>query len=72
MKICYMTILVAITEKGDLKIKTEALKKVLFMILNGEKLPGLLMTIIRFILPLQVRLINIRKEKEGKPYALDN
>lgn len=34
-------------------MKTEALKKVIIMILNGEKLPGLLMTIIRFVLPLQ-------------------
>lgn len=42
-----------ITEKGDVKSKTEALKKVIIMILNGEKLPGLLMTIIRFVLPLQ-------------------
>ncbi|XP_025926622.1 coatomer subunit beta isoform X2 [Apteryx rowi] len=40
-------------EKGDVKLKTEALKKVIIMILNGEKLPGLLMTIIRFVLPLQ-------------------
>ncbi|XP_042197433.1 coatomer subunit beta [Callorhinchus milii] len=40
-------------EKGDVKIKTDALKKVIIMILNGEKLPGLLMTIIRFVLPLQ-------------------
>lgn len=36
-----------------MKSKTEALKKVIIMILNGEKLPGLLMTIIRFVLPLQ-------------------
>ena len=41
------------TEKGEIKSKTEALKKVIIMILNGEKLPGLLMTIIRFVLPLQ-------------------
>lgn len=41
------------TEKGEIKAKTEALKKVIIMILNGEKLPGLLMTIIRFVLPLQ-------------------
>ncbi|XP_018618343.1 coatomer subunit beta-like isoform X3 [Scleropages formosus] len=40
-------------EKGQIKAKTEALKKVIIMILNGEKLPGLLMTIIRFVLPLQ-------------------
>uniref|UniRef100_UPI00358F8219 coatomer subunit beta isoform X2 n=1 Tax=Myxine glutinosa TaxID=7769 RepID=UPI00358F8219 len=40
-------------EKGDVKTKTEALKKVIVMILNGDRLPGLLMTIIRFVLPLQ-------------------
>uniref|UniRef100_A0A8C4QM38 Coatomer subunit beta n=1 Tax=Eptatretus burgeri TaxID=7764 RepID=A0A8C4QM38_EPTBU len=40
-------------EKGDIKTKTEALKKVIVMILSGERLPGLLMTIIRFVLPLQ-------------------
>ena len=40
-------------EKGDLKIKTEALKKTIYMILNGEKIQGLLMTIIRFVLPSQ-------------------
>ncbi|CAG0887605.1 unnamed protein product [Darwinula stevensoni] len=40
-------------EKGDVKAKTEALQKTIHMILNGEKLPGLLMTIIRFVLPLQ-------------------
>lgn len=40
-------------EKGDIRTKTDALKKTICMILNGEKMPGLLMTIIRFILPLQ-------------------
>lgn len=45
--------LCSLTEKGEIKAKTEALKKVIIMILNGEKLPGLLMTIIRFVLPLQ-------------------
>lgn len=49
--ICNNTI--SSTEKGEIKAKTEALKKVIIMILNGEKLPGLLMTIIRFVLPLQ-------------------
>lgn len=44
---------IPLLEKGDVKSKTEALKKVIIMILNGEKLPGLLMTIIRFVLPLQ-------------------
>jgi coatomer subunit beta len=41
-------------EKGDTKTKTIALKKVLHLILNGDKIPGLLMTIIRFVLPSQV------------------
>ncbi|CAD6208057.1 GSCOCG00010331001-RA-CDS [Cotesia congregata] len=40
-------------EKGDIPVKIEALKKTIHMILNGERLPGLLMTIIRFVLPLQ-------------------
>ncbi|XP_008549424.1 coatomer subunit beta [Microplitis demolitor] len=40
-------------EKGDLPVKIEALKKTIYMILNGERVPGLLMTIIRFVLPLQ-------------------
>lgn len=34
-------------------MKIEALKKTIHMILAGERLPGLLMTIIRFVLPLQ-------------------
>ena len=34
-------------------MKTAALKRVMYHILNGEKMPGLLMTIIRFVLPLQ-------------------
>lgn len=40
-------------EKGDIKTKIEALKKTIQMIANGERLPGLLMIIIRFVLPLQ-------------------
>ncbi|XP_076381711.1 coatomer subunit beta-like isoform X1 [Megalopta genalis] len=40
-------------EKGDAQTKIEALKKTIHMILSGERLPGLLMTIIRFVLPLQ-------------------
>ena len=38
-------------EKGDVRSKTEALKRVIVMILNGEKMPSLLMTIIRFVMP---------------------
>lgn len=41
------------TEKGDIKKKIEALKKTIGIILSGEKIPGLLMIIIRFVLPLQ-------------------
>lgn len=40
------------SEKGDLRIKTEALKKVIQQILNGEKMPSLLMVIIKFLMPL--------------------
>ncbi|XP_011145813.1 coatomer subunit beta [Harpegnathos saltator] len=40
-------------EKGDVPTKIEALKKTIYMILGGERLPGLLMTIIRFVLPHQ-------------------
>jgi len=40
-------------EKGDTKVKIEALKKTIYMILNGEKIQGLLMNIIRFVLPSQ-------------------
>jgi coatomer subunit beta len=41
-------------EKGNVKQKVEALKKTIHMILAGERLPpGLLMTIIRYVLPLQ-------------------
>ncbi|KAI6196912.1 Coatomer subunit beta [Aphelenchoides besseyi] len=39
-------------EKGDVKVKAEALKKLIYMMLNGEKLPGgMLMCVIRFCLP---------------------
>ncbi|XP_048767337.2 coatomer subunit beta-like [Ostrea edulis] len=44
-------------EKGDIKTKTEALKKTVQQILNGEKLPSLLMTIIRFVMPIQDHMI---------------
>ncbi|OXU25608.1 hypothetical protein TSAR_012392 [Trichomalopsis sarcophagae] len=40
-------------EKGDVNVKIDALKKTINMIMSGERLPGLLMTIIRFVLPLQ-------------------
>ncbi|KAI6242711.1 Coatomer subunit beta [Aphelenchoides fujianensis] len=39
-------------EKGDVKVKAEALKKLIHMMLNGERLPpGMLMCVIRFCLP---------------------
>lgn len=44
---------VLFTEKGEIGLKIETLKKVIQLMLNGERLPGLLMTIIRFVLPLQ-------------------
>ncbi|EFN80339.1 Coatomer subunit beta [Harpegnathos saltator] len=40
-------------EKGDVPTKIEALKKTIYMILGGERLPGLLMTIIRFLCKLK-------------------
>ena len=36
-------------EKGNTKEKIEALKKTIYMILNGEKIQGLLMNIIRLV-----------------------
>ena len=57
IRLTIIRVLYCLAEKGDLKTKTEALKKVVFMILSGEKLPGLLMTVIRFVLPLQVSII---------------
>lgn len=44
---------IVFTEMGDTKTKIEALKKTIQLILNGEKMPSLLMTIIRFVMPLQ-------------------
>lgn len=38
-------------EHGDNRVKASALKKTIQLVLNGERLPGLLMTIIRFVLP---------------------
>ncbi|CAH0553104.1 unnamed protein product [Brassicogethes aeneus] len=44
-------------EKGEIKQKVEALKKIIHMILAGERLPpGFLMLIIRYVLPLQDHL----------------
>ena len=40
-----------LTEHGDNRGKASALKKLIQLVLNGERLPGLLMTIIRFVMP---------------------
>ncbi|XP_033629126.1 coatomer subunit beta-like [Asterias rubens] len=42
-----------IIENGDTKARTDALKNLIYMILNGEKMPGMLMSVIRFLLPMQ-------------------
>ncbi|KAK0394991.1 hypothetical protein QR680_001049 [Steinernema hermaphroditum] len=45
-------------EKGDTKQKTEALKKLILMIMNGDKIgPTLMMYVIRFCLPSQEHII---------------
>ena len=36
-----------------MKVKIEALKKVIQLILAGEKMPSLLMMVIKFLMPLQ-------------------
>ena len=43
---------VSFSEKGDTRTKIDALKKVIQMILNGEKMSSLLMTVIRFVMPM--------------------
>ncbi|XP_031625408.1 coatomer subunit beta [Contarinia nasturtii] len=40
-------------EQGDENVQIDTLKKVIKLLLNGERLPGLLMTIIRFVMPSQ-------------------
>ena len=42
-----------LTESSDVRAKIEALKRVIIMILNGEKMQSLLMTVIRFVMPQQ-------------------
>lgn len=54
---CYDGVRGIISEHGDLRTKTEALKKVIQMILNGEKMQSLLMTVMRFVMPLQDHMI---------------
>uniref|UniRef100_A0A2P2I4G7 Coatomer subunit beta n=1 Tax=Hirondellea gigas TaxID=1518452 RepID=A0A2P2I4G7_9CRUS len=40
-------------ENGDITTKISALKKTIQLIISGEKLPGILMTVIRFVMPLE-------------------
>jgi len=40
-------------EKGNEKTKAEALKRLIVMMLNGDKFPSLLMIIIRYVMPSQ-------------------
>ena len=42
-----------LTEGSDVRTKIEALKRVILMILNGEKMQSILMTVIRFVMPQQ-------------------
>ena len=45
-------------EKGDTRVKIEALKKLIQLILNGEKMsPMVLMVVIRFVMPSQDHMI---------------
>lgn len=46
---CFLNIPI---EKGSVKTRVKALKKTIQMILNGEKLPSLLMPIIQYALPM--------------------
>jgi coatomer subunit beta len=39
--------------EGDVKGKTASLKKIIQLMLNGERFPGLLMTIIQYVMPSQ-------------------
>jgi coatomer subunit beta len=44
--------IVRLKNKNVKKVKAEALKKVIQLMLNGERFPSLLMTIIRFVMPV--------------------
>ena len=52
MSYCYQATFYS-SENGDIPAKTAALKNVMYQMLNGEKMPSILMIIIRFVLPLQ-------------------
>lgn len=53
IKIVQLIIFLLSLEQGDENVQVETLKKVIKLLLNGERLPGLLMTIIRFVMPSQ-------------------
>ncbi|KAF7247121.1 hypothetical protein EG68_09147 [Paragonimus skrjabini miyazakii] len=44
-------------QHSSVDVKREALKEVIRLIINGEKLPNLLMTVIRFVMPSQDHII---------------
>ena len=44
-------------EKADVGAKTRAIKKVLLMLLNGERMPKLVMTVIRCVLATMATLV---------------
>jgi len=44
-------------EKGDIKTKISALKKVILMMMQGDKFPSLLMIIIRFVMPQEDHML---------------
>jgi coatomer subunit beta len=49
---------VVCAEKGDARTKIDTLKKLIQMILNGEKTsPSVLMTVIRFVMPMQDHMV---------------
>lgn len=53
-----MYFVVVCAEKGDARTKIDTLKKLIQMILNGEKTsPSVLMTVIRFVMPMQDHMV---------------
>lgn len=50
-EVVLLLVAVILSEHSDNRGKAAVLKKVIQLVLNGERLPGLLMTIIRFLLP---------------------
>lgn len=49
--------LIGVAEQGDKNVQIETLKRVIKLLLNGERLPGLLMAIIRFAMQSQKHTI---------------